>query len=357
MKQHPSDPSSPLFTEGAEAKMYDFEGFQPRDVKKSRKWARRLRKLLKHNYKIVKDLNSEVLKCQGDGLDDHKLNRISTNTGVKAHFDDMAIPVSIPLVPSKVLPQFEQYSCSIIPGYKTETKLVMGNYLFNQTGHSTNNNPIRYWECKTKKCLAGVYTIKGKITRCFNIKFLGDIPIHAHNSSYLEVQVEEFLGALKKKVVTSVKSVKRIVKKSYKRSSLAKQLPPIQNVIKYLTRVRVLNDLDQPTLPQVDRDHKRPRSWSSSEPKAKKSKLSQLSSNTPDQDVHKCNMCGRCYSLKSHLMTHIKFIHKHLQTQVPMTCSNCSLKFKNNIGNGPWNQCCLKNLRKYYLQRFVKRLY
>ena len=67
----------------------------------------------------------------------------------------------------------------------------------------------------------------------------------------------------------------------------------------------------------------------------------------------KCQFCWRRYKFQSLLNRHRQSAHQ-IQKKAPQFCANCNCSFLENTGRGPWNECCILNIRKYTMQRYIK---
>ena len=79
--------------------------------------------------------------------------------------------------------------------------------------------------------------------------------------------------------------------------------------------------------------------------------LSNMTTSNSSSLVYKCKKCWRKYPLKSHVALHRLATHKNKEHKTPLLCSNCGSAFTDNGGQGPWKDCCISNLRKYYITR------
>ena len=62
-----------------------------------------------------------------------------------------------------------------------------------------------------------------------------------------------------------------------------------------------------------------------------------------------CKLCWRRFQLKTHAYRHKQKAHR--VQKAPMQCTNCSCVFEDLIDNGPWNDCCMISIRKYFMLR------
>ena len=69
---------------------------------------------------------------------------------------------------------------------------------------------------------------------------------------------------------------------------------------------------------------------------------------------YKCKFCWRRYSFGPHLDRHREAVHIVQKKKAPKFCANCKCSFTDNAGNGPWNDCCISNLRRYTIRRYIK---
>lgn len=62
-----------------------------------------------------------------------------------------------------------------------------------------------------------------------------------------------------------------------------------------------------------------------------------------------CKLCWRRFQLKNHAKRHKQKAHR--VQKAPMECTNCSCVFEELVDNGPWNDCCMISIRKYFMLR------
>ena len=74
--------------------------------------------------------------------------------------------------------------------------------------------------------------------------------------------------------------------------------------------------------------------------------------NASNTVVYKCKLCWRRYPRKSLIVLHNQAVHRTARKTSPVFCDKCGITFTNNIGHGPWKDCCMADFRKYIMLRY-----